>query len=243
MFFIISSDAEEKKPYVTRDIGPGEMGDLHATVIEAPVIKADQVMSKDHPEVSPGMVCVECHKVTDFDAVTNATGQYFLNCPQLPNDEVWRMIVDLLPGRERFVLTTVYNNEPTATVIDMVLDRDKKVLYAVCEKGTQKLAHIRKNPRICAISYKGWKLEDAKKNKNTKQEWMSVQIRGNAEVIPSDDPQFGELLAKYKLARLKPERAVLRFDMLRITPESIVYFNSNLISKKQSMYQKWERNK
>ncbi len=159
--------AGDRKEYKKIDVGAGEMG-VKATVMEGPPIKADQVLTENHPEYARGMVCVECHEV-GFDAVTNSTKQFMLNYHQLPNDEVWRKIVAFLPGRERFVLTTVYNNEPTATTVDMVLDKEKKVFYVLCEKGTEKLMHIKQNPRICAVSFRGWKLSEARKNKHLKR--------------------------------------------------------------------------
>jgi nitroimidazol reductase NimA-like FMN-containing flavoprotein (pyridoxamine 5'-phosphate oxidase superfamily) len=229
----------DDKQYKKIDVGAGEMG-IKATVLEGPPIKADQRLTEDHPEYPRGMVCVECHEVT-FDAITTSTKTFLINYQQLPNGEVWEKIETFLPGRERFVLTTVYNNEPTATTVDMVLDKDEKCLYVLCEKGTEKLLHIKENPRICAVHFKGWTLEEAERDKNVKQEWASVQIRGNAEVIPPSDPQFGKLVRKYKPVRVTPKRAALRFDIVRITPTSAVYFDTNLLDEKVGIYQYWVR--
>jgi uncharacterized pyridoxamine 5'-phosphate oxidase family protein len=231
--------ADGDKQHKKIDVGAGEMG-IKATVIEGPPIKADQVLTEDHPEYARGMVCVECHEVA-FDAITTSTKIFLLNYRQLSNDEVWKKIETFLPGRERFALTTVYNNEPTATTVDMVLDRDEKCLYVLCEKGTEKLMHIKQNPRICAVHFKGWTLAEAEQDKSLKKEWISVQIRGNAEVIPPGDPQFGKLVEKYKPVRVTPERARLRFDIVRITPTSAVYFDTNLPDEKFGVYQYWER--
>jgi len=101
--------------------------------------------------------------------------------------------------------------------------------------------HIKKNPRVCAVHFKGWTLAEAKQNKNLKKEWISVQIKGNAEVIPPSDPQFGDLLEKYRPVRVTPKRAVLRFDIVRITLTSATYFNTNLPDEKLGIYQYWER--
>ena len=234
-----TSFADEKKPYKKIDVGAGEMG-IEATLIEGPPIKSDQILTNDHPDYARGMVCVECHQVT-FDAITSSTKMFTLNYPQLSNDEVWKRIEAFLPGRERFVLTTVYNNAPTATTVDMVLDRNEKCLYVLCEKGTEKLMHIKQNSRVCAVHFKGWTLAEAKQNKNLKKEWLSVQIKGNAEVIPPNDPQFGDLLKRYKPVRVTPKRAVLRFDIVRITPTSAIYFDTNLPDEKYGIYQHWER--
>ena len=220
-------------------VGAGEMG-VEATVIEGPPIKADQLLTTEHPEYARGMVCVECHRVA-FDAVTSSTRQFTLNYPQFSNEEVWERIEAFLPGRERFVLTTVYNDEPTATTVDMVLDRDEKVFYVMCEKGTEKLMQIKQNPRICAVHFAGWTLAEAERNQKAKKEWMSVQIRGTAEVIAPGDPRFKAIVEKYKPVRLTVKRAVLRFDAVRITPTSAIYFNTNLSDEKRGVYQYWER--
>jgi nitroimidazol reductase NimA-like FMN-containing flavoprotein (pyridoxamine 5'-phosphate oxidase superfamily) len=243
LFLVLSlqivSFANDTKQYKKIDVGAGEMG-IKATVIEGPPIKGDQVLTEDHPEYARGMVCVECHEVA-FDAITTSTKIFLLNYKQLSNDEVWKRIETFLPGRERFVLTTVYNNEPTATTVDMVLDKGEKCLYVLCEKGTEKLMHIKQNPRVCAVHFKGWTLAEAERDKKLKQEWISVQIRGNAEVIPPSDPQFETLVGKYKPVRVTPLRAKLRFDIVRITPTSATYFDTNLPDEKFGVYQYWER--
>jgi nitroimidazol reductase NimA-like FMN-containing flavoprotein (pyridoxamine 5'-phosphate oxidase superfamily) len=231
--------APEKAAPKAVSVGAGEMG-VEAVVIEGGPIKVDQVLTPDHPPYGRGMVCVECHQVT-FDAVTTSTKQFMMNYPRLSNQEVWKKIEAFLPGRERFVLTTVYNNEPTATTVDMVLDKEEKCLYVLCEKGTEKLMHIQQNPRICAVHYTGWTVAEAQHNKSAKQEWKSVQMRGNARVIPPGDPQFDALVAKYKPVRVTPQRAALRFDVVRITPTSAVYFDTNLAGEKFGIYQQWER--
>jgi len=236
-----SAHAGEKKEFKKLDVGAGEMG-IHATVLEGPPIKAGQVLTGDHPEYTRGMVCVECHAVA-FDAVTSSTKQFLLNYNQMANARVWEKIETFLPGRERFVLTTVDEGAPTATTVDMVLDKDEKVLYVLCEKGTEKLMHIKKNPRVCAVRFKGWTLAEARENKNLKQQWISVQLKGTAEVISSDNPEFIGLVKKYKPVRLTPLRARLRFDVVRITPDSIIYFDTNLTEEAFGIYQQWVREK
>jgi len=214
----------------------GKAGEA-CTIQEGQPITSGQVMSQKHPPYGRGMVCVECHKVT-FDAVTSSTRQYLNNYPQLPNEEVWKKIEAFLPGRERFALATVYNNEPTATTVDMVLDKNEKVFYVVCEKGTKKLYQIKQNPKISAVHYAGWTVAGG-----GKKEWKSVQVRGTAEVILSGDARYGTIIDKYHLARLSRERAVLRFDLIRITPSDIVYFDTNLTDENAGIYQRWERSK
>jgi hypothetical protein len=103
--------------------------------------------------------------------------------------------------------------------------------------------HIKQNPRVCAIHYRGWTLAESRRNKNLKKEWASVQIRGNAEVISSSAPLFEKLLKKYNPVRVNAKRSTLRFDIVRITPYSAVYFDTNLYDEKAGVYQHWKRAK
>lgn len=213
--------AESPKAKQGRNVGAGEMG-VEAFVFDAHPIDSDEVKGKGHMSYQRGMVCAECHHVT-FDLATTATKQFTNNFPQLSNDEVWEKIVAFLPGRERFALATSHNGEPTATTVDMVLDQQEKLFYVVSEKGTEKLLHIRKNPNISAVRFQGWTVADG-----GKREWRSTQIKGTAEVIEHDDPIYEELLARYNMVRMTIERAHLRFDLIRITPNRIYYFDTTL---------------
>ncbi|RKZ45630.1 MAG: hypothetical protein DRQ58_10115 [Gammaproteobacteria bacterium] len=232
-----------------RNVGAGEMG-VEAFVYDGQPISSDELKSDDHVNYQRGMICAECHHVT-FDLATTATKQFTNNFPQLTNNEIWEKIESFLPGRERFALTTSYNGEPTATTVDMVLDKAEKVLYVVSEKGTEKLLHIRKNPNISAVRFVGWTVADL-----GKKEWRSTQIKGTAEVIEHDDPRFDELLTRYNLVRMSMERAHLRFDLIRITPTQIYYFDTTLSANsadndysvdtadqgdRLSVYQLWRR--
>ena len=234
--FVLCGYAAENEQQKQIKAGAGETG-AEATIVPGPPIKAEQVLTKDHPAYARGMACVECHQVA-FDGVTTSTKQFMLNFPQLKNAEVWKKIEAFLPGRERFVLTTVYNNEPTATTIDMVLDKEKKVLYAVCEKGTEKLFQMKKNPSVCAVHYDGWTVAGG-----GKKEWRSIQIKGTAEVISTSDKRFNELLDKYHRVKVSKVRAPLRFYIVKLTPAKIVYFDTNLAVEKAGVYQLWTREK
>ncbi|MDP2326000.1 MAG: pyridoxamine 5'-phosphate oxidase family protein [Gammaproteobacteria bacterium] len=217
------------------NVGGGEQG-IDAVIIKGPPITAEQYMSSTHAVFPKGMTCAECHAV-DFsvDVVATATRQMARSSRQLSQEQLWEKIVAFLPGRERFALTTAYNNEPLATTVDMVLDKDEKVLFVVSERGTEKLLQIRRNPRISAVHFAGWSIAEG----GAKQ-WRSVQVKGNAEVIPSTDPRFMAAVEKYQLVRVGKERAVLRFDLIRITPEQIYYFDTTL-DDNYSVYQLWKR--
>src|SRR5690606_12603606 len=115
---------------------------------------------------------------------------------------LWNRIVEFLPGRERFVMATVFEDKPTATTVDMVLDKDEKMLYVVSEKGTEKLMHLRKNPKVSAVRAAGWSVAAG-----GPRQWISVQINGTVELIGADDERFLPTLEKYNLVRISTERA------------------------------------
>lgn len=217
-----------------RNVGAGEQGFV-AIIVDGPPIKSDQVMSANHRPYQRGMTCAECHKVT-FDFVSTASVEWVNNFPQLTQDEIWAKVIAFLPGRERFALATVHDNQPTATTVDMVLDKENRVFYVVSEVGTEKLLEIRENPAISAVRFKGWTIAEG-----GPKQWRSVQIKGTAEVIPSSDPRFDPALEKYHLVRISKERAHRRFDLIRVTPMQIYYFDTTLSGEKESAYQLWKR--
>lgn len=233
LIFSYACTAEEEKPK-GRNVGGGEMG-IEATVYDAQPITSDQVKSDSHMDYARGMICAECHEVS-FDLVTTSTKQFTNNFPQLANDEIWEMIEAFLPGRERFALTTSFEGMPTASTVDMVLDKEAKVFFVVAEKGTEKLLHIKRNPNVSAVRFKGWTVADG-----GKREWRSTQIKATAEIIRDDDPSFDEFLDTYNLVRMGKERAHLRFDLIRVTPSEIYYFDTTLGADNLSVYQLWQR--
>lgn len=217
-----------------RAVGEGEQG-FAAVIVDGPAIKSDQVKSASHRPYARGMTCSECHEVA-YDFMSTASAQFVANFPQLSQEEIWQKIVAFLPGRERFALATARNNQPIATTVDMVLDKDQSVFYVVSEIGTEKLLQIRENPAISAVRFFGWTVAEG-----GAKEWRSVQIKGTAEVIPSSDPRFYPALVKYNLVRVTKERAQRRFDLMRITPTQIYYFDTTLGGAEKSVYQLWKR--
>lgn len=220
------------------NVGPGEMG-IDALIVDGPPLTADQVKSPQHAGYPRGMTCAECHSVKfeGVDVVTTASQQFQRNFPSLSQAEIWQKIAAFLPGRERFAIATVEGDAPTATTVDMVLDPQERVLHVVSEVGTEKLLQLRKNPKISAVRFAGWTVAEG----GAKQ-WTSVQIKGTAEIIPSTDPRFLPTLDKYNLVRVTKPRAVRRFDIIRVTPEQIVYFDTTLGAADLSPYQFWFRN-
>jgi len=203
--------------------------------VPGPPLSSDQVMSDKHMTYSRGMTCAECHDVT-FDIATTATRQFINNFPQLRQDEIWQKIEEFLPGRERFALASVYKGEPTATTIDLVLDREEKMFAAVSEKGTEKLLHFPENPNVSAVRFAGWTVAEG-----GKKIWRSVQIKGVVELVPPEDPRFVPYLERYQLVRVTKDRAKRRFNIVRIKPTQIVYFDTGLGAQDLSVYQLWTR--
>jgi nitroimidazol reductase NimA-like FMN-containing flavoprotein (pyridoxamine 5'-phosphate oxidase superfamily) len=202
--------------------------------IAPPIDAATAAVPPDHPEFQKGQTCSECHDVT-YDARATATDLTLRNAKMLEKDAIWQKIVQFLPGRERFAIATSLNSIPVVTTADFVLDPEGKAMYAVSEKGTQKLMHVRINPRVCLVRFEGWELA-----KGGRQYWISIQIHGNAEVVPSSDPRFEGFLNTYKLARMTSERATKRFDLLKVNIDRAVYFSSDLAKEGLSSYQVWE---
>ena len=202
---------------------------------EALLIDTKAKMSSAHPQFQLDMTCAECHPIK-CDALSSATAFYLNSFTTLKKEEVWKRIVAFLPGRERFVLATSYRNKPTSTTIDFVLDPVEKVSYAVSEKGTQKLEQIKENPVVSMVHYEGWTVAQG-----GEKQWKSVQIEGRAEVIPSSDPRFEAYLDTYQLVRLSKERAKKRMDILKVTIDKVMLFDSTLLKSGGSLYQMWER--
>jgi len=221
-----------------------EEAKTEALVQPAGPISPDAVMSSKHPSFSPLVTCAECHEIK-FDTVSTATRQNMRNYKLLDKEKVWKDIVEFLPGRERFVLATVSKRRsgllkteyyPVSTTIDFMLNPEEKTLYAVCEKGTEKLEQIKLNPLVCASHYEGWTVAQG-----GRQVWKSVQVKGRAEIIDAQNPRFNEALQKYQLVRTKPEQAQKRFYILRIAIDQIIYFNSDFLKENISPYQLWEK--
>jgi nitroimidazol reductase NimA-like FMN-containing flavoprotein (pyridoxamine 5'-phosphate oxidase superfamily) len=234
----IAPAADDKPAPQGANAGSAPPG-TQAVIVPGRPLTPEARMSDKHMKPPPGVVCIECHDIKfDVDGTTSATRLYINNQSRLSQEQIWEGILGLLPGRERFVIATVAHNRPTATTVDMVLDKEEQVFYVVSEVGTEKLLQLRKNPAISAVhfDYSSWTVAEG-----GPKVWSSVQITGEAEVIPSSDPRFMPLLKKYNLVRLTPERAVRRFDLVRVTPQQIIYFNTALAPGGYSVYQLWKR--
>lgn len=212
-----------------------------SVIVPGPALSPDARMGKRHMKPAPGVVCVECHDIDyGVDATTSATQLYINNGQQLAQEQIWGAIETFLPGRERFMLATSADDRPVATTLDMVLDREERVFYVVSEVGTEKLLQLRRNPAVSAVHFDfgSWSVAEG-----GAKVWSSVQVNGTAEVIPPSDPRFLPMLKKYNPVRLTMERALRRIDVVRVTPQRIVYFNTALAASGYAVYQLWERDR
>ncbi|KPJ56485.1 MAG: hypothetical protein AMJ42_05270 [Deltaproteobacteria bacterium DG_8] len=154
---------------------------------ETVAIEATAEVSDTHPEIEEGITCADCHEVL-LDATTKATEVWLYKNYRNwsagegleSNKETKKHIVDILGGKKKkntYILATCINNIPLATTFDAGIDPDKMIMYIFSEKNTEKLFHMRANPRVSI----GWHREFTDFRTT-----LCIQMRGTAEVI--DDP-------------------------------------------------------
>jgi len=207
--------------------------------------KAGKITASDkkgagHPDVEISMTCSECHDV-EYDAKSTATRMWINNYKQMPKDMLWKKIVDFLPYRQRFVMATVGEENgkyyPTATTADFTLVPEEHIFICSNEKGTEKLAELKKNPLVSMVHYEG-SIEGP--TPPPTRWWKSVQVFGKATMYDSDSKEFEGLGKKYVFYRVQSERAKKRMVMTKIDIERIIYFDSSLMKEGYSPYQLWE---
>jgi len=112
------------------------------------------------------------------DARSTATAKDWISAKGLmEKDKLWNHIVKVLSGVEgkrTYVLATSMDNIPLSTTIEFYINPDKKVLYGFAEKGTEKLIHIKNNPKV-GLNWHEEFVNDFSKT-------LCVQIRGTAEL-------------------------------------------------------------
>ncbi len=208
----------------------------------------------DHPEVEEGITCNDCHEIK-LDANTSATQAWltedYLKWSKgegiLPEAKIWQEIVTNL-GRKKdkmrtFILATCLNNIPLSTTAEFALDPEKKVLYGLHEKGTQKLLHIRKNPKVSLNWHKEFE---------TFNDYRCIQIIGRAELIEGTSPEYDKILieaidyeegAKKKKMTPKQFRDSIKSYMVvsKITIDQITVANYAFTHDDYRIYQRWVR--
>lgn len=203
-------------------------------IVRGPALDGGEVKSPGHRSYPRGMTCGECHEVS-FDGVTSATRQIVQNTSALSQAQIWELIVDFVPGAQLFALATSVDDQPIATPVDLVLDKDRKVFLALSEKGTEKLHQLRTNPAISAVHFTSRKADSGRTH------WSSIQLRGSAEVIPGTDPRYETYFRVYNPVEITLERAAARLDLVKLTPNEIVYMNTDRGDTDRGVYQVWRR--
>lgn len=166
---------------------------------KAEEIGAAAEVDSSHPEYEEGLSCNDCHEIK-LDANTTAT-QVWLSGESpgraagegvMPNDQIWKEIVKIIGGiktdSKTFVLSTSLNNEPLTTTSEFTLDPEEKLLYGFHEKGTEKLFHIKNNPKVSL----NWHLEF-----ESFADFLCVQIKGRAELIDGNGKDFERILIDF----------------------------------------------
>jgi len=219
------------------------------------VIEATAQVSDTHPEIEEGITCADCHEVL-VDATTRATETWlykdYLNFSAEEglesNKDTKKHIIGILGGKKKkntYIMSTCVNNIPLATTFDAGIDPDKMTMYIFSEKGTEKLAHMRTNPRVSI----GWHQEFTEFGKT-----LCIQMRGTAEVIDNSS-KYDEGLATYPYEEFADARKMDRkrfadevmkkfMTMTKITLNQIIITDSQHSREKGvRVHQIWKREK
>jgi len=250
-FGIISGLAAEKAP-LPRAAEPSK----------AQSIDAGTGLGTNHPEYEEGLSCNDCHEIK-LDAATSAT-QVWLSGESpgrkageglMPKERVWQEVVRLIGGikleSKTFVLGTCMNNIPLTTTAEFTLDPAQKVLYGFHELGTEKLAHIKNNPKVSL----NWHQEF-----ESFSDFRCCQIRGHADLLDGSSKEFEQILIDFlpyeagarvppeatpqqREERLKSFRESLRkgFVITRITIDMATLASIDFTKEGFRRYQRWTR--
>jgi len=220
---------------------------------EAKAIEVEASLSDDHPAIEEGVTCADCHEIK-LDAKTTATqvwltGEYLgfaKNEGAMKNEKVKEAIIEVMGGKKHFktcVLSTCINNVPLSTTAEFVLDEDKMTLHSMHEKGTEKLLHIKQNPRVSLNWHKeftGFAFT------------LCIQFGGHAELIEGSDLEYERILkevipyeerATARKLPLDKARAMFKQMMLisKITVDEATITDMRFRKKGYRPWQRWTR--
>ena len=221
---------------------------------EVPVILLGAEMPEDHQEIET-VACMECHRI-EVDATSTATQRFLQRKGALDKEALWNEIVEFFGQRQSTVLATTINNEAYVTTIDFALDPVNKVMYALSEKGTRKLAQMKMNSKV-AVEYHQPREEHARLFRCPKTEsdselqltdcqelgskiFRCLQMRGDARVFSADDPKFEEGLKVFK-PQADPDMIRRGMDMTCFTPKEILFYDYLRKDRDLNIFQYWER--
>ena len=229
---------------------------------KAQEINAEAELTDTHPEFEEGISCNDCHEIK-LDAKTTAT-QVWLSGESpgraagegvMPKERLLKEIKKVMGGvkedSKTYVLGTSLNNVPLTTTAEFTFDPEKMVLYGFHEMGTQKLIHIKANPKVSL----NWHVEF-----ETFTDFLCVQVIGHAELIEGNNKEFEQIMidflpyeggarvpedatAEQREKRLKQFRASLMkgFVISKITIDQITIATMDFVKDGFRRYQRWTR--
>lgn len=193
------------------------------------------------------------------DARSTATLKTWISAKgAMPKKPLWNHIAEALGGKggkRTYVLATSMDNIPLSTTIEFALDPDKKVLYGFAEKDTEKLIHIKNNPKV-SLNWHEEFMNDFSKT-------FCIQIRGIAELFEGDCPEVNEGIKFYPYQYMiwtfiptrnaptalmvEPLQKVMakviksNMMMIKITIEQVVITDHEFTAKGYAVRQLWRR--
>jgi hypothetical protein len=229
---------------------------------KAESVDATAEVNETHPEIEEGLSCNDCHEIK-LDAKTTATQVWLAGeSPgrkagegMMPKDELWKEIVKLIGGIKKdsktFVLGTSLNNIPLTTTAEFTLDPEKKMLYGFHEGGTEKLIHIKNNPKVSLNWHKEF---------DSFTDFQCIQIKGRSELIDGSSKEFEKIMIdflpyedgarvpqdatpKQREERLKKFRESLQkgFVITKITIDQATMATTDFVKLGVRRYQRWTR--
>jgi len=234
--------------------------DTKAVKEKAKAIDTKELKTSNHPEIPAGVSCNDCHEIK-YDANTTATQVWLAGDTPgkkagegvMPKNKVWEEFTKMIGSKtstRTFILATSLNNEPLSTTAEFSLNPDKKVLYGLHEMGTEKLNHIKNNPKVSLNFHKDFE---------SFADFRCCQIKGHAELLDNTSPEFEAAVKNFlpyeKSVRL-PENATAqqkedayaaRRDMIKkgnfliskIYIDRITMANSAFMKDGFRVYQRW----
>lgn len=231
-----------------------------ATQARAEAIDSSAQATSNHPDIPEGVSCNDCHEVK-YDANTTATQVWLTGATPgkkagegvMPKERVWQEFTNMIGSKTKtrtFILATCLNNEPLSTTAEFSLDPKNRVLYGLHEMGTEKLNHVKNNPKVSLNWHKDF---------DSFADFRCCQIKGHAALIDNTNPEFDRAVKDFlpyeKSVRLpanateqqkqdayKARRDMLKkgnFVVMKIAIDRITMANSAFTKEGFRVYQRW----
>ncbi|MBN2106062.1 MAG: pyridoxamine 5'-phosphate oxidase family protein [Deltaproteobacteria bacterium] len=231
-----------------------------ASETRAKAIDTSAQAASNHPDIPEGVSCNDCHEVK-YDANTTATQVWLTGDTPgkkagegvMPKEKIWQEFTSMIGAKTKtktFILATCLNNEPLSTTAEFSLDPKNRVLYGLHEMGTEKLNHVKNNPKVSLNWHKDF---------DSFADFRCCQIKGHAVLIDNTNPEFAtavkDFLPYEKSVRLPPDatdtqkqnaykarRDMLKkgnFVVMKIAIDRITMANSAFAREGFRVYQRW----